>query len=128
MKIKIYYHHTDAGGVVYYARYLDFLEEARTEFLFERGISVEELARQKTLFVVSRQEIDYRLPSFYGDTLFIDTRLGKIGKVSMEFECRIKNQYDKIIAEAKTVMACVDENFKLRSIPDAVRAEITKQA
>jgi len=44
MQKKIYYHHTDSGSVVYYANYLNFLEEARTEFFAERGFSIKELA------------------------------------------------------------------------------------
>ena len=60
MKIKIYYHHTDCGGVVYYAKYLEFLEEARTEFFDHRGILVKELIKQGVLFVDARQEIDYK--------------------------------------------------------------------
>ena len=46
MKVKIYYHHTDSGGVVYYANYLKFLEEARTEFLEESNISIKELIKE----------------------------------------------------------------------------------
>jgi acyl-CoA thioester hydrolase len=60
MKFKIYYHHTDCGGVVYYANYLEFLEEARTEFFVARGILIPELIRQGRFFVVARQEIDYK--------------------------------------------------------------------
>jgi len=44
MKIKIYYHHTDCGGLVYYGTYLEFLEEARTELMEQKGVALKELA------------------------------------------------------------------------------------
>jgi len=46
MEKRIYYHDTDAGGVVYYGRYLNYLEEARTEFLEDRGLSVAEFQKK----------------------------------------------------------------------------------
>ncbi len=122
MKIKIYYHHTDCGGVVYYANYLSFLEEARTEYLAEKGLSVKELADQGTLFVVARQEIDYKFPGFYGDTLEIDTRLTNIGGAKLEFEYEIKNQKGQLNCKAKTVLVCVDSGLK----PKAISADVRK--
>src|SRR4030042_4882853 len=116
MKIRIYYHHTDCGGVVYYAKYLEFLEDARTEFFDERGISVKELIRQGVLFVVALQEIDYKSPAVYGDTLKIDTRISKVGRSKIEFTYEIENQNQQIISQAKTVLVCVDKGLKPISI------------
>ena len=52
MEKRIYYHDTDAGGVVYYGRYLNYLEEARTEFLEDRGLSVAEFQKKGNLYAV----------------------------------------------------------------------------
>jgi acyl-CoA thioester hydrolase len=125
MKQRIYYHHTDAGGVVYYAKYLNFLEEARTEYLEEQGISVRELAQKGTLFVVARQEIDYKAPAFYGDILQIDTRIANITGVKIEFDCEIKNQGGKIVSRARTILVCVDKNLKPKAIPEEIRKQIS---
>ncbi len=125
MKVKIYYHHTDCGGVVYYANYLQFLEEARTEFLAERGVSIGELAKEGILFVVSRLEIDYKLPAFYGDILEIETRVNNISAVRLEFDCEIKNQNKQTIAEAKTILVCVDKNLKPKAIPQEIQERIS---
>ena len=92
MKVRIYYHHTDCGGVVYYATYLNFLEEARTEFFENNGISMNEFTKNNVLFVVARQEIDYVSPAFYGDILSIATRISGISKVRVNFEYDITNQ------------------------------------
>ncbi|MBN2830865.1 MAG: acyl-CoA thioesterase [Candidatus Omnitrophica bacterium] len=75
MKIKIYYHRTDCGGPVYYANYLKFFEEARTEYFMQRGFSIKDLANSGTMFIVARQEVDYKLPAVYGDLLEISTTL-----------------------------------------------------
>ena len=124
MEIKIYYHHTDSGGVVYYGRYLEFLEEARTDFFASKGLLIKELIRQGILFVVSRQEIDYKAPAFYGDILHIDTRLSQAGRVKLEFTYEIKNQHNQAVSTAKTWLACVDSNFKPRAIPEEVQRKI----
>ncbi len=126
MKIKIYYHHTDCGGVVYYAKYLEFLEEARTEFLFEKGISIKDLAARGILFVVARQEIDYKAPAFYADTLSIDTRFNEVGRVKLDFACEIRNQDNQVISTARTVMVCVNGDFKPQPIPEEIRIKLAR--
>ena len=126
MEIKIYYHHTDSGGVVYYAKYLEFLEEVHTEFFAQKGLSMKELIRQGILFVVARQEIDYKAPAFYGDVLHIDTRLNAVGRVKLEFAYEIKNQNRRIVCTAKTVMVCVDNDFKPQTIPKGICKKLAK--
>lgn len=126
MKKKIYYHDTDCGGVVYYANYLKFLEEARTEYLAECGLSVKELTQRDTLFVVSRQEIDYKLPAFYGDVLTIDTRITNISALRLEFEYEIKNQNNQTVSRAKTILVCVDKSLKPKAIPQDILNKLSK--
>lgn len=123
-KHRIYYHHTDSGGVVYYANYLEFLEEARTDFLEGKGISIKEMVSQGFLFVVARQEIDYKLPAFYADVLEVETRLGRVSGVKLEFEYGIKNQRDQAVCTAKTILACVDNTFKPQLIPEDIRKKL----
>jgi len=124
MKVRIYYHHTDCGGVVYYANYLKFLEEARTEFFEERGISIKAEIKKGVVFVVARQEIDYKLPAFYGDILQIATRVVNVSGVKVEFAYEIKNQDDQVICVARTVIVCVDKNFKPQAIPEEMRRHL----
>jgi acyl-CoA thioester hydrolase len=122
MKVKIYYHHTDSGGVVYYARYLNFLEEARTEYLADRGVSVKALSDSGTFFVVARQEVDYKFPARYGDVLSIETRISEVSAVRVNFENEIRNQNNHLILKAKTVLVCVGSDFKPKAIPDEFRS------
>lgn len=126
MKVKIYYHHTDCGGVVYYANYLNFLEEARTEFFAHQGFSIKELADNGTMFVVARQEVDYKAPAVYGDTLEIITKVGELSAVKMIFEHEIRNQNEKVTTKAKTTLVCVDSNLKPKAIPEEIRSKFSR--
>jgi len=124
MKVRIYYHHTDCGGVVYYGNYLNFLEEARTEFIENKIKPFKELVAEGILFVVARQEIDYKAPAVYGDVLEIDTRVTSVGAAKMEFEYDIKNQNNRIISKAKTILVCVDNKFRPRAIPEEIKNKL----
>ena len=53
MKVRIYYHDTDCGGVVYYANYLKYLEEARSEYFEDRGLIIKDLLKEGIGFVVA---------------------------------------------------------------------------
>ncbi len=117
MKIRIYYHHTDCGGVVYYANYLAFLEEARTEFFEQAGYTIKELTDRGVLFVVGRQEIDYKFPARYGDVLEVESHVSANSAVRLDFDGEIKNQDGVLVAKGKTVLVCIDKNFKPQAIP-----------
>lgn len=122
MQRRIYYHDTDCGGVVYYANYLKFLEEARTDWFEARGLSVATLLAQGVVLVVSRQEIDYLAPARYGDLVQIDTAVTGVSRLRLTFEYALHNQCGELLTRAKTVMACVDPDLKPRLIPEPVRA------
>ncbi len=120
---RIYYHDTDCGGVVYYANYLKYLEEARTEYYARRGVSLKELMDRDVWFAVAKVEIEYKSPSHYQDTLRIVTRIGKIkGSVVQFFQEVMKG--NTIVAEAKTMLMCVNSEFKPIPLPDEVKGPL----
>ncbi len=127
MKIRIYYHHTDCGGVVYYGNYLKFLEEARTEFFDRCDVSIKRLVEEGVLFVVAHQSIDYKLPAVYGDVLEVKAFATNMSKIKVEFEYDIRNERGEVIAVAKTIMVCVDRNVKPCAMPEALREKIVKE-
>lgn len=124
MEKRIYYHDTDAGSVVYYANYLKYLEEARTEFFEERGIFVKELTKEGTMFVVARQEVDYKCPAFYADRLKVSAKISALGVARIEFSHEIRNQNNQITTLAKTIMVCVDAGIKPKAIPEGLRKKL----
>ncbi len=117
MQKRIYYHDTDCGGVVYYANYLKYLEEARTEYMEKRGLILKELAEKGFLFVVRRVDIEYKAPAHYGDTLEIVTKLSKIKNVSVEFQQEIKRK-EQLLVSASTILVCIDKSFKPCAMSD----------
>lgn len=105
---RVYYEDTDAGGVVYYARYLAFYERARTELLREKGISQHQLLQQDTAFVVKKVDIHYLQPAVLDDLLTINTVITQVKRASFVFEQHIVNQHKQIINKASTLVACVN--------------------
>ena len=74
LNVRIYYEDTDAGGVVYHARYLAFAERARTKLLRDLGVPHDEMARDEGLiFVVRRAEIDYLRPARLDEVVTIES-------------------------------------------------------
>jgi acyl-CoA thioester hydrolase len=120
---RIYYHDTDAGGVVYYASYLKYLEEGRTEYCRSKGIDVAEYAGKGIVFPVVRLEIDYKSPARYGDVIRVFTRPEKLGNASFCFSQEIRKG-ETVILQAKTVWACINRDFKPTRIPEEFRSRI----
>jgi acyl-CoA thioester hydrolase len=120
---KVYYHDTDAGGVVYYGNYWQFLEEGRTEFCVARGFDVRALHAQGVWFVVVHAEADYKAPARYGDTVSIYTRVDSVGNSSIRFSQEIKRG-ETLLITAKVVWACVGRDFKVQPVSDGIRRAI----
>lgn len=116
---KIYYHDTDAGGVVYYGNYLKYLEEGRTEYLIDKGLILKDLAAKGIWFVVRHLDINYKSPARYSDNLIITSEVVKIKNVSFTFYQEIKRT-DTILVTATTQMVCVDSTFHPCAIPEGM--------
>jgi acyl-CoA thioester hydrolase len=120
---KIYYHDTDCGGVVYYANYLKYLEEARTEYLLERGIELPKLADKHIYFVVARVEIDYKSPARYQEKLGVFTRIEDIKLSTVRFFQEVKRG-ETTVAKATTTLACIGKDFKTISVPEELKKKL----
>lgn len=106
--VRVYHEDTDAGGVVYYANYLRFLERARTEWLRARGFGQAELAAQhRVAFVVRSLLIEYWKPARYDDLLEVTVEPRKIGASRLEFAQRIARGKEQV-ARARVEIACVN--------------------
>jgi acyl-CoA thioester hydrolase len=125
IKVKIYYEDTDAGGVVYYANYLRYMERARTEFLAEQGINISELHNQGLFFVVTHVDINYKRPARLGDTVDVTTEVTEMKKASMTILNRVCRE-GIVMVEALVTIACIDRDGRPKRLPDsfmAVKAE-----
>ncbi|MGC9070777.1 MAG: acyl-CoA thioesterase [Elusimicrobiales bacterium] len=120
-KKQIYYYDTDAEGVVYYANYLRFFEEARTKMIEDAGFSLKQLAEEGYLFVIKRQEIDYKTPVWYGEVIEIKTKIEEITDYRIRFYYEIYNQKGIKTTIARTDMVCINSNFNLTEIPQKLK-------
>ncbi|MDC0532938.1 YbgC/FadM family acyl-CoA thioesterase [Candidatus Pelagibacter sp.] len=119
-KIKVYYEDTDAGGVVYYANYLKFLERARTEALYSIGFSNSKIKEiYNSLIIVKSCNIDYKKSSFLEDELTIRSFVKSITKTSF-FMSQIITKDDQIIVEAKIHLVFVNGDGKPVRIPKEI--------
>jgi len=116
---KIYYHDTDCGGVVYYGRYLEHLEEGKDDFFREKGIDLAAYAKKGFAFAVVHLDIDYKSPARYGDTVKISTRVEKIGNTSIHFYQEISKE--SVLVKAKTIWACIGPDFKVQAVPQKIK-------
>ena len=105
---RVYYEDTDAGGVVYHARYLAFYERARTEMLRLLDIKQQKLLQEGIAFVVKKMDISYDFPARLDDMLTISTQVEQIRKASIIFKQTILNQNKQIISNADVIIACVN--------------------
>ena len=119
-KIKVYYEDTDAGGVVYYANYLKYLERARTEALIKIGLSNFKIRDNfKALIIVKSCNIDYKKSAYLEDELNIKSYILSLTKTSFVMsQTIIKNKI--VIVEAKTHLVFVNEIAKPIKIPKLV--------
>ena len=125
MEKRIYYYDTDSGGIVYYGQYLCYLEEARTEFLEQRGLSVELFKDRGYLFVVRQCNVSYRSPARYGDTVVTDAKLKKMGSSQLIFDQTVHHKKEgRLIVEAEVSLVCLNADFKPTAIPDDLKAKL----
>lgn len=105
--IRIYYEDTDAGGVVYHARYLHFFERARTEFLRTLGFSQQTLLAENLAFVVKQMAIKYHIPARLDDVLTVETEIVTLKSATIVFKQRLWRD-NHCLSAADVTVASVD--------------------
>jgi len=123
--VRVYYESTDAGGVVYHAEYLKFLERARTEWLRHLGFDHQVLARDHGLvLVVTSMAVDFVKPARLDDALAVSVRLESLGKVRCVFAQEIRRE-DEVLAKARvTVASLAAEGLRPVEIAEPLRRKM----
>ena len=118
--VKVYYEDTDAGGVVYYANYLKYLERARTEALAKIGLSNLQIKEKfGALIIVKSCNIEYKKSAHLEDQLSIRSFVKSVTKTSFFMNQFITN--DKIpIVEAQVHLVFINEKGKPVKVPDII--------
>lgn len=129
LPIRIYYEDTDAGGIVYYANYLKFMERARTEWLREMGFEQDQLRDEYgMIFVVRSVNIEYFKPALFNDLLGVTVSIADLGKTHITCQQRVykpsvgSDTKKELITEATIGLVCIDaKRFRPKRIPDVLR-------
>ena len=117
-KVKVYYEDTDAGGVVYYANYLKFLERARSESLISLGYSNKKIKDEfGSLIIVKSCSIDYKKSAFLEDKLNIRSFVKSVTKTSFLMHQFISKD-DEVIVEAKVHLVFINTKGKPMKVPE----------
>lgn len=117
---RVYYEDTDFSGAVYHARYLHFMERARTDYLRCLGVEQSTLfdtSDEGLAFMVHRMEIDFKAPARMDDVVTVITRTEKAGGAKMVLQQEIRRA-DQLLIAAKVVIAVVNRNGRPRRLPD----------
>ena len=118
---RIYYEDTDAGGVVYYANYLKFLERARSEAIYSLGLSNKEiLNKENVIIIVKSCKIDYKKPAKFEDKIEIISKITEVKNSSFNMNQVIKRKLD-IISEADVVLVTVNKKGRPVRIPNILK-------
>lgn len=122
LQVRVYFQDTDAGGVVYHANYLNFMERARTEWLRTHGYSNAGLMKEfGVVFVVRSLKLDYLKPALLDDILSVTAQLKDIGRSRISLMQTVQRK-DELLTEAEVHLACVSiESFKPVSVPEVLR-------
>ena len=122
--VRVYYEDTDAGGIVYYAKYLHFFERARTEWLRSFGVEQHALLRDTGLgFAVRSAQVDYRKPARLDDELRIVSAIIGLGRAQIMFGQHAERN-GEVLVDAKVRVACFDP---VRGTPAAMPKDIYLQ-
>ena len=124
--VRVYWEDTDAGGIVYYANYLKFMERARTEWLRALGCDQAHMrAHHRLQFVVARANVEFRRPARFDDRLDVDVRVLALRRASIELAQDVRSAGRELLCHAKIRVGCVDmKTFRPRGIPISFQREL----
>jgi len=107
--VRVYYEDTDAGGVVYYANYLKFMERARSEWLRSLGVE-QDMLRQTSgvLLMVHSLTMNYLRSARFNDQLQVSVAVKVMGRAKVTFHQQITCA-DNLLCQGDVTIVCVDE-------------------
>ena len=125
--VRVYYQDTDAGGVVFHAQYLAFMERARTELLNEAGIDLARMVeRHGILVMVHHIEVKYHLPARLNELLTVSAEVVKMGRASFVFRQTVERGAE-LLVEADVTLALVDrQRMKPARMPPELEQALTR--
>jgi acyl-CoA thioester hydrolase len=124
--VRVYYQDTDAGGVVFHAQYLAFMERARSELLNEAGIDLARFVeRHGVLVMVHDLRVKYHQPARLNELVSVSAEVVKMGRASFVFHQRVERGAE-LLVEAEVTLAVVDNSrMKPARLPEELEQALT---
>ncbi|MEX1031881.1 MAG: YbgC/FadM family acyl-CoA thioesterase [Cellvibrionaceae bacterium] len=124
LPVKVYIEDTDAGGIVYHANYLKYMERSRTEFITRLGYDKPATLENSLLLVVHSMKIDFVQAAVLGEELNVFTRVSKVARSYVEFEQVVKRA-DVPLCRADVKVACVGKReMRPTAMPQGLRSAL----
>jgi len=116
--VRVYIEDTDAGGVVFYANYLRYLERARTEYIRSLGFERVIVAEAGINYVVHSLGVQYRKPALLDDQLYVTAQVVERGQTFLRFHQQVLREPSReLLVSAEVKIACVDQALRPRRLP-----------
>jgi tol-pal system-associated acyl-CoA thioesterase len=118
--VRVYWEDTDAGGIVYYANYLKFMERARTEWLRAIGIEQGPLQEQGSMFVIVDTQVEFKRPARYGDALTVTARVREHTRATLSFTQDVLRGgvEGELLVTGAIRVACLDaQSYRPKGLP-----------
>ena len=125
-RYRVYWEDTDAGGVVYHSRYLNFMERARSDWLLDLGYPQVDLRqRHGCLFVVTSVTVNFLAPACLEDELAVSVTVEALRAASMSMAQQVWRGDGRLLVAGQVAIACLDAgSFRPTRMPPALRAAI----
>lgn len=128
LPIRVYIEDTDAGGIVFHAKYLHYMERARTEWVRSCGVGLRAGLADNISYVVQRLTIHYAVPAKLDDELLVTAEPVAFGRVWMDFRQRVMRAEDrKLLSDSDVRVACVAlDSGRPRRLPTNMQELLAK--
>lgn len=120
LPIRVYIEDTDAGGIVFHAKYLHYMERARTEWVRSQGVGLRAGLEQNVSYVVQKMTLHYAAPAKLDDQLLVTAEPIAFSRVWMTFRQQVLRAGDRqLLCDAEVRVACIAlDTGKPRRLPD----------
>ena len=123
--IRVRYNECDPMGVAHHGSYPTWFEIGRTELLRAHGVRYRDLEADGLFIVVAKLEVTYRRPARYDNELTLFTRIERMTRAKVIHAYQLHAEPDQLgrtlIAEARTTIACVDDDGRVQPLPEGMR-------
>jgi len=118
-KTRVYYEDTDAGGIVYYANYLKFIERARTEMIYAQFKKTHKQLKEiyDIVFVVRSCNSKFHKSALFEDELIVDTKILKKTAVRLNLLQEVKRK-NELLVSSEVELAVIDKKGSVRKLPE----------